>query len=61
MEKKSLSYGDIKFSLTFCHNKFKYAKFSGGVQFHCFRLEIHFLGKFFPKNQNCQFKLKLDT
>ena len=26
-----------------------------------FRLEIPFLGKFGPKNQNCQFKLKFDT
>ena len=26
--------------------------------FVCLRLEIFFLGKFGPKNQNCQFKLK---
>ena len=26
--------------------------------FFCFRLETSFLGKFGPKNQNCQFKLK---
>ena len=25
------------------------------------KLEISFLGKFSPKNQNCQFKLKFDT
>ena len=27
----------------------------------CFRLEIPFLGKFGPKNQNCQFILKFGT
>ena len=27
----------------------------------CFRPETHFLGKFGPKNQNCQFKLKFGT
>ena len=27
----------------------------------CFPLEIPFLGKFSPKTQNCQFKLKFDT
>ena len=26
--------------------------------FFCFRLETSFLGKFGPKNQNCQFKMK---
>ena len=35
--------------------------FNGMVHLICFRLEIHFLGKFGPKNQNCQFKLKFDT
>ena len=29
--------------------------------FFCFRLEKPFLGEFGPKNQNCQFKLKLGT
>ena len=29
--------------------------------FSVFRLEIPFLGKFFPKNQNCYFKLKFST
>ena len=29
------------------------------MRFFCFRLEIPFLGKFDPKIQNCQFKLKL--
>ena len=33
-------------------------RFNGGVNFICFRLKIHFFGKFGPKNQNCQFKLK---
>ena len=31
------------------------------VQFFCFRLEIHFLGKFGQKYQNCQFELKFST
>ena len=39
----------------------EYAKFSGDVRFLRFRLEILFLGKFGPKNQNDQFKVKLDT
>ena len=29
--------------------------------FYCFRLEIPFLDKLDPKNQNCQFKLKFRT
>ena len=31
------------------------------VLFFCFRPETPFLGKFGPKNQNCQFKLKFGT
>ena len=31
------------------------------VRFSCFPREIPFLGKFGPKNQNCQFKLKYNT
>ena len=31
------------------------------VRFFCFPREIAFLGKFGPKNQNCQFKLKYNT
>ena len=31
------------------------------VHLICFRLEIPFLGKFGPKNQICQFKLKFAT
>ena len=31
------------------------------VHLICFRLEIPFLGKFSPKNQNCQFILKFGT
>ena len=38
---------------------FEYVEFNGGVPFFCFRLEIPFLGKFGPKTQNCQFKLKI--
>ena len=36
-------------------------KFIGGVHFFCFRSETPFLGKFEPKNQNCQFQLKFGT
>ena len=42
-------------------DKFKYVEFSGAVSFFRFWLEIPFLGKFGPKNQNCQFKLKFGT
>ena len=41
-------------------DQFEYAEFSGGVDFFRFRLEILFLNKFGPKNQNCQFKVKFD-
>ena len=34
---------------------------NGDVQFSYFRLKRSFLGKFGPKNQNCQFKLKFGT
>ena len=37
--------------------QFKYAEFNGTVYLTCCRLRIHFLGKFGPENQNCQFKL----
>ena len=33
----------------------------GGVYCICFRLGIAFLGKFGPKNENCQFQLKFGT
>ena len=36
-------------------------KYNGGVYFFCLRPEIPFSGKFFPKNQNCPFKLKIST
>ena len=39
----------------------EYAEFSGGVHFFYFRLEIPFLGKFCPKNQNCHINLKFGT
>ena len=42
-------------------DQFKYAEFSGGVHFSRFKVEIPFLGKFGPKTQNCQFKLKFGT
>ena len=35
----------------------EYAEFNSAVLFSCFRLETPFLGKFGPKNQNCQCKL----
>ena len=37
------------------------AEFNGDVYFLRFQPEIPFLAKFGPKNQNCQFKVKLDT
>ena len=42
-------------------NYFEYAEFNGIVHLFCFRLEVPFLGKFGPKNQNCQFVMKLGT
>ena len=33
-------------------------KLNSDVHFSCFTLEIPLLGKFGPKNQNCQFRLK---
>ena len=39
-------------------NEFGYAEFSGNVYFFCFRAEIPCSGKFGPKYQNYQFKLK---
>ena len=42
-------------------DQLKYAEFNGDVHFYSFRLEIHFLDKIGPKNQNCQFKPKFDT
>ena len=41
--------------------QFEYAEFSGYVHFFRFRPQIPFLGKFGPKNQNCQFILKFGT
>ena len=34
------------------------AEFNGGIHFFCFKPGRPFFGKFGPKNQNCQFKLK---
>ena len=31
------------------------------VHFSCYWLKIPFLGKFSPKNQKCEFKIKIDT
>ena len=41
--------------------EFLYAEFNDAVNFFCFSVEILFLGKFGPKNQNYQFKLKFGT
>ena len=38
--------------------QFEYAGFSDYVHFFQFLAQIPFLGKFGPKNQNCQFILK---
>ena len=40
---------------------FEYAELNGGVPRICFRLEIPFLGKFGPKNENSQFQLIFGT
>ena len=42
-------------------DQFKYAEFSSDAHFFCFRPETQLLGKFAPKIQNCQFRLKLGT
>ena len=39
-------------------NSFEHAEFNGGVDFSHFRMEIRFLDKFRPKNQNFQLNLK---
>ena len=36
-------------------------EFGGEVYFLCFRAEVSFFGKFVPKDQNCQFKLRFGT
>ena len=42
-------------------HEFEHAEFNGGVHFFCFWVEMLFLGKFGPKSQNYQFKLKFGT
>ena len=39
----------------------KYAEFESDVHFFYFRLEIPFLGKFSPRDQNHLFNMKFDT
>ena len=39
-------------------SKLSGAEFNGAVYFFCFWPEVPFLGKFGPKNKNCQFQLK---
>ena len=48
----------ISFSWNFALEQFEYAEFNDDVHFFSFWLEILFLGKFGPKNQNCQLELK---
>ena len=68
-ETRSTLFGKIwskKWNLSFqaeiwYNEKFGYVEFHGGVHFFCFGLETPFLGKFGPKNENCQFKLKFGT
>ena len=52
---------NMSFKLKFVASQFKYVEFNDGVDFFCFRLKILFWGKFGPKNQNCQFKLKFGS
>ena len=60
----SLKHGDIInpcFKLKFSTGLFKCAKFNVAVHFFRFLPEMHFLGKFCPKYQNSQIKLKFGT
>ena len=62
--------GNIRFDLIWSKNlklsveteiwnvdQFQYAELNGDIHVFYFRQEISFLGKFCPKNQNCQLKL----
>ena len=44
-----------------CQFMLKFGSSTDGVHFLCFWLEISFLGKFGPKNQNYKFKQKFGT
>ena len=54
-QKKLQVYAEIWYQ-----NWFEYAEFNDDVHFFSFWPEILF-GKFGPKKQNCQFKLKIGT
>ena len=47
----------VYFEIWYLH-EFEYAELNGDVKFFYFLLELLFLGKFGPTNQNCPFKLK---
>ena len=51
----------VKRTLNLTHHSWKYSELNGHVDFFHFRPEISVLGKFDPKTQNCQFKLKFGT
>ena len=62
----TFSYGFWVFEAHFLIKNFLlkksvYAQFNGGVHFLYLKVEIPFFGKFGPKKQNCQFKLKFGT
>ena len=60
-------FGQVHYSITASKEnvvvffQFECAEFSSYVHFFRFRPQIPFLGKFGPKNQNCQFILKFGT
>ena len=57
--KKKKSKLSVYFEIWY-QDYFEYAKF-GKIHFRCLRPEILFKGKFDPRNQNWQFKLKFDA
>ena len=59
--------GQVHYSITVSKEnvvvffQFEYVEFSSYVHFFRYRRQIPFLGKFGPKNRNCQFILKFGT
>ena len=51
----------ISWSWNLVPTQLEHAEFNGDVHSFCFWLEIPFLGKFSPKSQNYQLKLKFGT
>ena len=51
----------VSWSRNLVHKLIRISRIQWWCSLFCFRPEILFLGKFGPKNQNDQFKVKLDT